>query len=237
MTSKRLFLDVGAHKGNDTAFYLDKGWKVVAVEAHYELAKECAQRFHLQIGDCRVVNRAISPDGKPTKLYTSSKGVHGETHSTYPHRTKRPEGVPMHVEGTTVGYLLKTHGVPDYMKVDIEGADVVAIRQLHEWYTLQCQAHSRAPKSVIPPYLSVELCPEHPEEALEIFSHLAYMGYDRFALIQQHWDQTVDVDSLVYGLDLPAVAADWFGMDRRGIPKDVWYDLHALHSSVEEGTI
>jgi len=234
VTSKRLFLDLGAHKGNDTAFYLDKGWRTVTVEAHPELAHECDQRFHLQRFDCRVVHRAISPEGKPTKLYTSGKGAHGETHSTIPDRVKRSEEVAHTVEGTTVGYLLKTFGVPYYMKVDIEGADIVAIRQLHEWHTKR--PTKWAPLNALPPLLSVELSQNHPEEALEIFSHLAYMGYDKFSLEEQHWDETVDVDQVQHFMSLSQVAAGWFGNVPRGL-KDMWYDLHAMHSTFEEGTI
>lgn len=229
---KRLFFDIGAHKGNDTAFYLEHGWKVVAVEAHPTLASLSDERFHMQLGDARVIHRAITPTGKPAKLFVSDKGVKGETHSIYPHRVKGCEQLGYTVEGTTIGYLLKTYGVPDYMKVDIEGADVIAIRQLHSWLASASGKGYRAP-----PYLSVELCPNHPEETLEIFSHLAYMGYDLFSIEEQHWDTTIDVDQVEHTLPINAAAGLWFmHMVAAARAEGVWFDLHTKHSTADDHT-
>lgn len=230
--TKRLMLDLGAHLGSDSAYYLANGWRVIAVEAHPGLANQLRSKFHITPMDVRVVHRAITADGGEAKLFVSNKGLQGETHSIFPHRVKgcEPEGYT--VPGTTVGYLLKTYGVPDYMKVDIEGADLVAIRQLHEWTTKNL---AWTP----PAYLSVELCPDHPEEALEIFSHLAYMGYDLFSIEEQDWNKTVDVDWVEHRLPINAMAGLWFMHIAGNVMKrkDAWFDLHARHSSVEEGTV
>ena len=49
-----LIFDIGMHKGEDTAFYLKKGYRVVGVEADPDLAAFCRQRFASQIQDGRV---------------------------------------------------------------------------------------------------------------------------------------------------------------------------------------
>ena len=40
-----LIVDVGAHNGDDTAFYLHKGYRVIAIEANPVLAKSITVRF------------------------------------------------------------------------------------------------------------------------------------------------------------------------------------------------
>ena len=40
-----LVYDVGMHRGEDTAYYLAKGYRVVAIEANPELVGECRERF------------------------------------------------------------------------------------------------------------------------------------------------------------------------------------------------
>ena len=47
--SKKLIYDVGMHKGEDSDFYLKKGFRVVGFEADPDLAELCRQRFSKQI--------------------------------------------------------------------------------------------------------------------------------------------------------------------------------------------
>ena len=42
---KDLIFDIGMHKGEDTEFYLKKGFRVVAIEADPDLANLCRKRF------------------------------------------------------------------------------------------------------------------------------------------------------------------------------------------------
>jgi FkbM family methyltransferase len=241
--SKPLVYDLGAHAGDDTAFYIERGFQVISLEAHPRLARTLEARFRSSLQDVRVVNKAISPEGAPAHLFVSNKGEAGETHSIYPHRVKGCEKVGYTVPGTTIGRLFAAHGVPHYMKVDLEGADVLAIRQLHEWRGAENVRHDHRP---VPAYLSVELDFDHPEEALEIFSHLAYMGYEGFELVQQFdpaalkapWDKPVVRETFLpedclYQADLNAAVRWWFEkmlLRKCGPFQPQWYDLHARHS-------
>jgi FkbM family methyltransferase len=228
MTAK-LMVDLGAHKGATSRAYLEAGWRVVAVEAHPALSIMWPLRFHP--GDCYLVHAAITPTGQPATLYVSNKGTDGETHSIYPHRVKGCEQTPYEVPGTTIAQLFTAHGVPDYLKIDIEGADVVAIRQLHEWERSSHHGFKGVPQVNLPKRLSVELDWDHPEEALEIFSHLGYMGYDRFDLVQQHWDEQDDIETLLYPYTIGMAAHAWFSTPKM---QDVWYDLHARHKDATQ---
>jgi 16S rRNA A1518/A1519 N6-dimethyltransferase RsmA/KsgA/DIM1 with predicted DNA glycosylase/AP lyase activity len=49
-----LVFDIGLHKGEDTDYYLKKGFRVVAVEANSELVRECRSRFAQEIANERL---------------------------------------------------------------------------------------------------------------------------------------------------------------------------------------
>ena len=50
-----LIYDIGAHKGDDAAFYLAKGFRVISVEAHPTHASVIRRRFSSEIEDGRPV--------------------------------------------------------------------------------------------------------------------------------------------------------------------------------------
>ncbi|MEL6372686.1 MAG: FkbM family methyltransferase [Pseudomonadota bacterium] len=58
-----LIYDVGMHNGDDTAYYLAKGFRVLAFEAHPDLAKAGRARFAhaLDQGQLEIVEGAIVP--------------------------------------------------------------------------------------------------------------------------------------------------------------------------------
>lgn len=245
MIDSKLIFDLGAHHGLDTKRYLAEGFKVVALEANPDAAAKMRSQFFTVTGPqhgqawCSIsgltlVERALhSLDRSTVRLYPS-ESPEGETHSLFPHRVKQP-GIPFKVRTITLGALLSQCGVPWYMKVDIEGSDVVAIRQLHEWAKPQVwiiegrnQPHIYTDKP-LPPYLSVELDWEHPEEAVEMFSLLGYMNYSSFALINQ-WNPsgpvTVMPNEVTYSMTLMEAIGVWA---QDGGYKGWWFDLHARH--------
>ncbi|RWO56067.1 hypothetical protein [Mesorhizobium sp.] len=58
-----LVYDVGMHNGNDTAFYVSQGYRVVAIEADPAQAEAGRKRFAAEIekGQVHVVEAAIGP--------------------------------------------------------------------------------------------------------------------------------------------------------------------------------
>lgn len=238
----RLMMDLGAHLGGDSGTYFSKGYRVVAVEAYPPLAEKLTHNLKITTpGSLQVVCAAITPTGEPTNMFVSSVGDHGECHSIFQDRCKQPLAEMISVPGTTVVHLFREYGVPHYLKIDIEGADVVAIRQLKEWarggHTIQqiwdegqIAPYYDITKSTgkVPPYISVELSHTHPEEALEMMALMGYMGYDRFALVGQWYHQTIDIDDISYDYTLAQVAAKWFSVSVAMLP-GCWFDLHARH--------
>lgn len=127
-----LVYDVGLHRGEDTAFYLAKGYNVVAFEANPSLADECRDRFAAEIGEGRlvIIEGAITDGAEATvTFYRSEVSVWGSVDPDWVTRkNERRESTRIEVPRVDFATQLRTHGVPFYAKVDIEGADLVCLR-------------------------------------------------------------------------------------------------------------
>jgi FkbM family methyltransferase len=168
MVAKDLIFDVGMFNGNDTQFYLDKGFRVVAVEADPDLAEQGRSRFSNAIAEKRltIVNRAIAAQPGIVTFYVNqvSKGW-----SSIDIAAASPRGTEVRkveVEGVRFGELLTEFGIPYYVKCDIEGADSLVLAGM-----------AAAPER--PPYASVEC------HALDNLVALKQMGYRSFKVINQ----------------------------------------------------
>ena len=165
---KDLVYDVGAHRGEDTAYYLFRGYRVVAVEADPELVSALRRRFAREIdaGRLSLAETAIAAVDGPTEFWVSEH--HREWSSLERGKAGR-RGVPcrsIQVPGRRFAALLREFGVPFYLKIDIEGADRLCLEDLDP--------------ADAPQHLSFEMC--HLEDLLL----LRQLGYDRFRCITQN---------------------------------------------------
>ena len=156
------------YDGTDTAYYLSLGGRVIAVEANPLLAKRGEERFAAEVAAGRlvIVNAAISTDRAPVELTLSADDL-GST-SMFGDRVadRQPMG-SITAPGLPILDLMERHGVPEYLKVDIEGADRFCILPLT--------------RDTRPRYLSFEIGPDV-EELLE---HIRSIGYTRFKIMNQ----------------------------------------------------
>ncbi len=165
----RTVFDFGMYDGADTEYFLDLGFKVIAVEANPVLVAQAAETFAEQIDGGRLIllNVAIAEAAGSVEL--SIAGGDLGSSSTIENRTAGTEILGKYrVSATTLQDIVSEHGVPYFLKVDLEGLDIVCVRAL-----------SRDSR---PEFLSVEIAPESFEEAVE---HLAEVGYKRFKIIGQ----------------------------------------------------
>jgi FkbM family methyltransferase len=126
-----LVFDVGANNGDDTAHYLSRGYRVVAVEANPALAARCRDRFGAEIKSGRVVVEEVGiwPSRETRTFYVNDANDH---HSSFFDESGQRSGEwhPVQVECLPFRDLLEKHGVPYYLKVDIESADQWCLRDL-----------------------------------------------------------------------------------------------------------
>lgn len=130
---RKLIFDLGAHSGIDTAHYLSRGFKVVAVEANPQLARKLKRRG----ADGRLIieARALSSSANPISLHLPVQLTSDVWGTTSPQQAKmlHEVGVVTHeiqVPTVSLETLIQTHGVPYYIKCDIEGSDTEFLEML-----------------------------------------------------------------------------------------------------------
>jgi FkbM family methyltransferase len=132
MTQAGLIYDVGAHNGDDTAWYLQQGYRVVAVEANPILAKELERKFSNAIKTDKliVVNVAITEkDNETIPFFISREDWRSSTNKSLAER----DGVVVQTTETPtsrLSSLFEKYGTPHYCKIDIEGNDAIAVNSL-----------------------------------------------------------------------------------------------------------
>jgi FkbM family methyltransferase len=165
---RKLIFDVGMCDGADTAYYLAKGFRVVAIEANPALVSKAKQTFSAEIqrGELIIVDKAIGKSAGTVQF-----GVHRtkeEWSSTDPDRLIRmgDEMQIIDVECVTLDSIMVQYGSPYYLKIDIEGADLSAVE------AIGCVKER-------PPYVSAEA------HSRLIAERLYEFGYRRFMLVDQ----------------------------------------------------
>jgi FkbM family methyltransferase len=140
----------------------------ISIEANPELVERAKERLGDQIASKKLicVNVAISPEGKAVALTLC--GTDLGSSSLYSNRIAhmQPTGA-ITVPGVTLHQLFEEHGVPEYLKVDIEGADRLCV--------LSLTSDKR------PTFLSFEVG----DDVDELISHAEAIGYHRFKIISQ----------------------------------------------------
>lgn len=165
----RLVFDVGANHGEDTDFYLAKGMRVVAIEANPLLAEELRACYGpaIETGQLIVENIGLMDRRGTLRFYRNLDCDHWSSFfSNYGARDGTRFEV-IEVATLTLRDLFARHGVPYYLKVDIEGADELVLRQL--------QAEPAKPA-----FVSVE------EYGIQTLGDLAAAGYDAFSIRTQY---------------------------------------------------
>jgi FkbM family methyltransferase len=163
-----LVYDIGLHVGTDTAYYLRKGYRVVAIEANPLLAAQAREQFAAEIADGRltVLNIGIGETAGEAEFWVCDDW---SAWSSFDREVASRDGKRHHAEAVEVvpmSTVVAEHGLPFYCKVDIEGNDHFVLDGLKE--------------DAKPDFLSVELY-DHP-----FIDRMHDLGYDRFKLIHQH---------------------------------------------------
>lgn len=168
MVNRRLIFDVGCHRGDDTAYYLAKGFDVVAIEANPVLHRACELRFatELAAGRLRLLDVCVSDVREPVRFFINSND--GWSSFVEPIGTRGGQFEAIELMAVPLDQLIAEFGVPHFMKIDVEGAEARLLRAL-----LRCPA----PPTVIA--LEVDFYVDDPITDLEL------LGYDRFRIIRQ----------------------------------------------------
>jgi FkbM family methyltransferase len=160
--------DIGMFDGLDTDYYLECGYRVVAVEANPDLAARARSMRAEQVaaGVLVVIYAAMTASHEPVALHLSGRDLGSSSLDPAMVEHKQPAG-SVSVPGITLADLFERHGVPHFMKVDIEGADRACVLALAA--------------GAVPRYLSFEIGSDFEE----LLGHLRAVGYRRFKIVSQ----------------------------------------------------
>jgi len=162
-----LIYDVGMNTGDDTAYYLHRGFRVVAVEANPKLVDQARKRFAEEIANGRLIIEAVGiTETEGEALFWVCERL-SEWSSFDRSIASREESIHHSITVPTVpfGSILHKHGIPFYLKIDIEGNDSLCLRDLTP--------------ATAPPSISVEA------SRIELLDQLHQLGYLRFQCISQ----------------------------------------------------
>jgi FkbM family methyltransferase len=172
-----LIYDVGAHDGQDSAFYLKKGFRVVAVECNPSLVEGLRQRFRTEAEEGRfiLVPAAIAAEPGEIEFFVNeSLSIWSTADQKLAARNQRM-GAPsrsVRVEARTFQSILSEFGVPHYLKIDIEGFDMLCVEALKDF-------------TVRPKFLSLESSQESWSAIKRELEVLTALGYGRFHMVCQ----------------------------------------------------
>jgi FkbM family methyltransferase len=225
-----LAYDAGMNNGDDTRYYLKKGWDVVAIEADPSLCETVAAelREFVDAGRLKILNVAVADEDGTLEFHVDIVNSVRSSLKPNPAREMRAVEVP----ARKMSSLVAEHGPPDFMKIDVEHVDQEVLRELID-------------AGIKPPLIS---CEAH---SFEILLLLWQMGYREFRLVNgravhldyrgvaiHRADGTTEKytfprhSSGPFGDDLPIpwndiqhVAAEW--LHRRALFGSGWFDVHA----------
>ena len=172
-----LIIDVGMHNGEDTAFYLKKGFRVVAVEANPALVRKAEKRLAPYLKRCQltIVEAAIVEVPGPTRFFAYEKATDWSTTQTqWVERNLRMGVKPneLVVAGINFQEVLDRYGTPYFLKIDIEGNDELCLQGL-------------IGRNDIPDYVSIESSKTSWKNLRREFALLRELGYSSFKVVNQ----------------------------------------------------
>ena len=167
----RIIYDVGANNGDDLPYYLLKADRVVAIEADPQLAAQIERRFadEIQTGRLIVETCVVTVDASGVEVpFYINKGLNVLSQFGRPPEADIHHFEEVHLPSKRLVDIVRRHGAPHYVKIDVEGYDHKLLAHLFS-------------KGVRPPYISAE------SHSVEVFAALvAFGGYNAFKLVNGH---------------------------------------------------
>jgi FkbM family methyltransferase len=212
-----LVFDIGMHNGDDTAYYLARGYRVVAVEANPIMCTTARERFAREInaGQLSVRNIGIAETRGKMDFWISS---HTEWSSFHAENATKgdAEAATITVETVTFQQLVEEEGTPFYLKIDIEMNDSLCLKDL-------------AATASRPAYLSIE-SNVHADADIKLLESLDYRS---FKCVRQNDLREITPQNVIYQQEFRRALTGLEGLPRpagrvREVLQRLHYRRHAL---------
>ena len=132
-----LIFDIGANRGYKTGIFLRLGARVVAVDpdpSNHEALRQSFQTYRFRNKPVVIVERAVSDHRGVSTLWLEAPGSGKNTLNSKWVETLRSDATrfghslqfeqSLLIEMTTIEDLIREHGRPAYIKIDVEGHEV-----------------------------------------------------------------------------------------------------------------
>jgi FkbM family methyltransferase len=177
-----LIFDIGFNVGEftQTCFNKYKDCSVIAVEANPNLCNSVSQHFFTNYNFSLLNNLVSNKEGEEINFYISHNATGVSTASTeFMENSRFTKGskhlgensinwaAPIKVESTTVDSMIERYGMPDLIKIDVEGYELNVLSGLTQKANDIC----------------FEWHEEEKDNLYKILEHLQSLGYDQFGVI------------------------------------------------------
>lgn len=242
--SRPIIYDVGMNNGDDSDFYLKKGFDVVGIDANPKSCASCEERFAREIraGRMRVLNVGVgeveeerpffvNPDD-PLSTFLPDEWERGE-------RDWRPSNdwTSVMIRIQKLSSIIREYGDPFYVKIDVEHFDHLVLYDLL-W------------EGIAPPYISVEA------QTIDVYCILVAMRYEEFKVQRGCKISTANSNRVFHDLSGQPFAHQFSSLSSGPFGEDVpgswlnkldglsslldvglgWVDLHARSAGIAVGS-
>jgi|ERR1700710_1255121 len=178
-----LIYDIGMHQGEDSAYYLAKGYRVVGVEANPDLVAYCRRRFADEERHSIVEGAITDTPGEEVQFFRHPLSVFGTVSASRAEETLHSgQRELIKVASVDLASKLEETGMPTFMKIDIEGADRYCLQTLRYF-------------DERPIFVSMEASHADWGEVQAELALLADLGYNRFSIVQQSTIPGTEIDT------------------------------------------
>ncbi len=162
---RQLIYDVGMHNGDDSAYYLAKGYEVVGIDANPSLCAACVTRFEREIAEGRmtVLNVGVGPAEDLMLFHINER--ESQLSSFVAPVNSKDSWLQIRVPVRRLSSIIAERGPAHYVKIDVEHFDHLILEELE----------GGAPR---PPFISAEA--HHPQTLTALLN----LGYRRFKLVE-----------------------------------------------------
>ena len=168
LNSGDLFFDIGAHLGEKSKKILDKNLKIVMLEPLPQCVKQLKESFK-NSKNVEILEKAVGRTVGNMTLEVNSKMPTISTmakHWKNGRFSNQKWDQIISVEVTTLDHLIKIYGLPNYIKIDVEGFELDVLLGLSQ-------------KAGI---ISFEFTSEFLDQSIKCLNHLKKIGYSEFNL-------------------------------------------------------
>lgn len=163
-----LIMDIGMNNGRDSLFYLRKGFRVLAVEASPPLVENARESLasYMESGQLIIEPVGLGPEEGEFIFYANLDNDHWSSFNKSWGTRNGTRYREIAIQCIPPQILFERHGIPYYLKIDIEGNDIDVVCALHDF-------------TERPRYISIE------ESRTSYFAELWSVGCRHFKLVNQ----------------------------------------------------